>query len=323
MPSPPRVLLNSLAGQAKQTVEQREKPMTSTTLAADPDVLARVTWAFITEASDGVAGELIAEHGAEAALDVLRSANSSSDSDDLRTLRERALPRLNSDRVDQLLLTGARFGATILTPSHDHWPTRLNDLGKFAPHALWVRGNTALLAAQDQIGIVGSRAATPYGQHTTMEIASSLVERGYTITSGAAFGVDGMAHRAALAARGNTIAYLAGGVDRFYPSGHDALLSKIAEVGAVVSEEPPSTAPTRWRFLARNRLIAGASRSLVVTEAGIRSGSMNTAGHAAAIGRPLGAVPGPVTSATSAGCHRLIRDFGATLVTNAEEVLEL
>jgi DNA processing protein len=132
-----------------------------------------------------------------------------------------------------------------------------------------------------------------------------------------------MAHRAALASSGHTIAFLAGGVDRFYPSGHDALLTRIVEQGAVVSELPCGQAPTRWRFLQRNRLIAAASLATVVLEAGWRSGSLNTAHHAGTLGRPIGAVPGPVTSAASAGCHRLLRDGRASCVTNADEMAEL
>jgi len=119
------------------------------------------------------------------------------------------------------------------------------------------------------------------------------------------------------------VAILAGGVDRFYPSGHDALLARIVESGAVVSELPCGSPPTKWRFLQRNRLIAAASQATIVLEAGWRSGSLNTAGHAASLGRPIGAMPGPVTSAASAGCHRLIREFAATLVTSAAEMAEL
>jgi DNA processing protein len=132
-----------------------------------------------------------------------------------------------------------------------------------------------------------------------------------------------MAHKAALANEGLTVAVLAGGVDRFYPAGHDALLRRIVESGAVVSEVPCGGAPTKWRFLQRNRLIAAMSCATVVVEAGHRSGSLNTAGHASALGRPLGAVPGPVTSPASAGCHRLIRDYAAVCVTNTDEIVEL
>jgi DNA processing protein len=173
------------------------------------------------------------------------------------------------------------------------------------------------------IALVGARAATGYGEHVTMEASAGLVDRGYAIVSGAAYGIDGMAHRAALASHGQTVAFLAGGVDRFYPSGHDALLTRIVAEGAVISELPCGQAPTKWRFLQRNRLIAAASRATVVLEAGWRSGSLNTAAHASSLGRPLGAVPGPVTSAASAGCHRLIRDFTAVCVTNPDEMAEL
>jgi DNA processing protein len=156
-----------------------------------------------------------------------------------------------------------------------------------------------------------------------MEATAGLVDRGYAIVSGAAYGIDGVAHRTAIASNGQTVAFLAGGVDRYYPSGHEALLTRIVEVGAVISELPCGSPPTKWRFLQRNRLIAAASQATVVLEAGWRSGSLNTAGHAAQLGRPLGAVPGPVTSAASEGCHRLIREFGAELVTNSDQMVEL
>ncbi|MDY7528117.1 MULTISPECIES: DNA-processing protein DprA [unclassified Cryobacterium] len=135
--------------------------------------------------------------------------------------------------------------------------------------------------------------------------------------------MDGMAHKAALASRGRTVAFLAGGVDRPYPSGHVDLLERIAGEGAVISELPCGAAPTKWRFLQRNRLIAATSLATIVLEAGWRSGSLNTAGHAATLGRPLGAVPGPVTSPASAGCHRLIREYDAVCVTTAAEMAEL
>lgn len=173
------------------------------------------------------------------------------------------------------------------------------------------------------MALVGARAASGYGEHVALEASAGLVDRGFAIVSGAAYGIDGMAHRSALASRGLTVAVLAGGVDRFYPSGHDGLLRRIVEAGAVVSELPCGSAPTKWRFLQRNRLIAAMSNATVVLEAGWRSGSLNTAGHAACLGRPLGAVPGPVSSPTSAGCHRLIREYDAICVTDADEMAEL
>jgi DNA processing protein len=170
---------------------------------------------------------------------------------------------------------------------------------------------------------VGARAATSYGEHVASELAAGLAQSEVTVVSGAAYGIDGAAHRAALASDGRTFAYLAGGCDRSYPTGHSDLLERIAASGAVISEVPCGAAPTKWRFLQRNRLIAAATDATIVVEAGLRSGSLNTAGHAAALGRPLGAVPGPVTSAASAGTHRLLREFDAVCITGAADAREL
>jgi len=288
------------------------------------DTLARAIWSTIIEPGDQDAGELIATLNAAEALEaVLNGGSNSIDEERVRSLGERVVPKFSTGAVEMAFRSAARFGAELVTPEHPHWPTRMNDLGTSAPVALWVRGNTEFLVDEVSTAIVGARAATGYGEHVTMEITAGLVGRGHTIVSGAAYGIDGMAHRAALAASGHTVAYLAGGVDRFYPSGHDALLSRIAETGAVASELPCGSVPTKWRFLMRNRLIAASTKATLVVEAGWRSGSLNTAGHAVALGRPLGAVPGPVTSAASAGCHRLIREFGATLVTTTDEAADL
>ena len=286
--------------------------------------LARAIWSTIIEPGDQAAGEFIARLNAADALEaVLNGESDSIDEEKFRTLRERVMSKFSSGAVEMAFRSAARFGAELVTPEHPHWPTRINDLGNSAPVALWVRGNTELLVDEVSTAIVGARAATGYGEHVTMEIAAGLVGRGHTIVSGAAYGIDGMAHRAALASSGHTVAYLAGGVDRFYPSGHGALLSRIVEAGLVVSELPCGAAPTKWRFLMRNRLIAASTKATLVVEAGWRSGSLNVAGHAVALGRPLGAVPGPVTSAASAGCHRLIRECGAIVVTNTDEAAEL
>ena len=190
------------------------------------------------------------------------------------------------------------------------------------PIALWVRGAGALDELCNQAAaIVGARAATGYGLHIAGELGAGLASAGFTVVSGAAIGVDGAAHRGALAAGGATIAVLACGVDRSYPAAHEALLDRIAGAGTVVSEYPPGSVPARHRFLVRNRLIAGLAAGTVVVEAGLRSGAQRTAADARALGRAVMAVPGPVTSGRSAGCHRMIRD-GAVLVTRVEEVLE-
>src|SRR5690606_5565399 len=199
-------------------------------------------------------------------------------------------PRMRHQAVVEALTGAVEVGARLLLPGDPDWPHRLDDLEAHAPLVLWVRGDVSLLSTVDSIGIVGARAATGYGEHVTAELSGSLAADGTVVVSGGAYGVDGAAHRAALGVGGRTIALLAGGVDRPYPAGHRELFDRIIASGALVAETPCGTAPTKWRFLARNRLIAALGAATVVVEAGWRSGSLNTAGHAAALGRPLGAV---------------------------------
>ena len=296
---------------------------------------ARAAWSGIAEPGDGIAGEVVGALGAPAALaaliervepDVLLGRLSSTDLalDDVVMALARWAPRLEARPTIIALRQAARFGVRLRVPGDELWPVGLADLGPHGPMALWTRGSSDALAGLSRsLAIVGARAATGYGEHVTMEASAGLVDRGYAIVSGAAYGIDGMAHRAALASHGQTIAFLAGGVDRFYPSGHDALLTRIVEQGMVISELPCGSQPTRWRFLQRNRLIAATSLATIVIEAGWRSGSLNTAHHAMDVSKPVGAVPGPVTSAASAGCHRLIREGNALCVTNADEMAEL
>jgi DNA processing protein len=153
------------------------------------------------------------------------------------------------------------------------------------------------------------------------ELAGDLAERTWTVVSGGAYGIDAAVHRGVLITGGTTVVVLACGVDHPYPAGHAGLFDQVADRGLVVSEWPPGSRPTRLRFLVRNRVIAALTRGTVVVEAGERSGALNTARHAAELGRPLMAVPGPVTSASSAGCHKIIRDWHATLVTGTQDVL--
>ena len=224
-------------------------------------------------------------------------------------------------------------GGRLVTPDHDEWPAlalaafggmplRDKPEGR-APLALWVIGPLKLdEVAQRAAALVGTRACSAYGEHVAAEIATGLVEEDVAIVSGGAYGIDGAAHRGALAAEGMTVAVLAGGVDVLYPAGHSALLHRVARNGLLVSESPPGVRPARHRFLTRNRLVAALSGATVVVEAGLRSGTASTAAWARALGRVVCAVPGPITSAASAGCHVLLRS-GAELVTRAEEVLEL
>lgn len=225
-----------------------------------------------------------------------------------------------------------RLGGRLVTPADDEWPgysllaTAQADTADRGgpPLALWLRGPLRLDdVAAASIAMVGSRAASAYGEAVTTSVTEELVGMGWAITSGAAFGIDGSAHRAALASDGATMAVLACGVDRPYPSAHARLLEDIAVRGLVVSEYPLGEVAGRHRFLTRNRLVAALSSAVIIVEAGVRSGAINTAGWAHKFARPLGAIPGPVTSATSVGCHDLIVDGRATLVADAAAVAAL
>ncbi|MGP6171891.1 DNA-processing protein DprA [Microbacterium sp. A196] len=298
-------------------------------LAARPDddpaqTLARVAWGVVAEPGDGVAGAVIAEFGAAEALRFALSDEAFGLAEKaVQEGRRRWAPRAQPRAIRDALRGAREAGALLLLPGDPEWPGALHDLGDHAPALLWVRGEPALLSAASRVSIVGARAATAYGDSVSGELAGDLAATGSVVVSGGAYGIDGTAHRAALGVGGDTVAFLAGGVDRAYPAGHQQLFERIRSAGAVVSELPCGAAPTKWRFLARNRLIAALGDATVVVEAGWRSGSLNTAGHASSLGRPLGAVPGPVTSAASAGCHRLMREYDAQCVTNAAEVREL
>ena len=237
---------------------------------------------------------------------------------------ERWAARVGSVPTESRIAAWRRSGIRIICPGDPEWPTQLDALGDVRPVVLWVKGATDLrYACLRSVSVVGARAATSYGAHACAEMTAVLAERGWAIISGGAYGIDACAHRAALAARGTTIAVLASGLSYGYPRGNSELFGAIAGNGALVSEWPPDRAPTKPGFLVRNRLIAAASRGTVVVEAALRSGALSTAKHAFDLCRPLMAVPGPVTSGLSAGCHEIIRNRGAVLVTDAQDVLEL
>jgi DNA processing protein len=294
--------------------------------AASLDRYARVAWCVMTEPGDSVAGRLIAEQGATGALRAVMAAPKppGRPADEIARGLTRWLPRLSAQAVDDALGIADRRGVQLVTRADPEWPQQLNDLGDHAPICLWVRGRPdALTGMRPSVAIVGARAATTYGEHVAMELAADLAGGGIPVVSGGAYGIDGAAHRAAIHAGGLTVALLAGGADRAYPAGHSRLIEDVTAAGAVASEVPCGSAPTKWRFLQRNRLIAALSDATVVVEAGWRSGSLNTAGHAAALSRQLGAVPGPITSAASAGTHRLLREYGAHCITSAADVREM
>lgn len=299
--------------------------MTLTSRTLDPERAARVVLSRVGEPGDPRLTGLVAELGAEAVLTGLQEQSAGGG------LREDLVARLAGVDVDAELENAERRGIRLVTPADEEWPPALADLAHApalherggVPIALWAKGPARLdQVATRAVAVVGSRSATTYGADVAGEIGATLAESGHTVVSGAAFGIDQAAHRGALAARGPTVAVLACGVDRAYPATHRQLLDYIADVGVVVSEAAPGCAPTRIRFLARNRLIAALGQGTVVVEAAIRSGALNTAGWAAAVSRVLMGVPGPVTSAASAGVHQLIRTRGALLVTDGREVLE-
>jgi DNA processing protein len=240
----------------------------------------------------------------------------------LKAALERWTARLGGLPTQLTLDAWERAGIRLLCPGDPGWPSQLGVLGDTSPWVLWVRGSADLrFACLRSVSIVGTRAATGYGSHVCAELAAALAERGWAVVSGGAFGIDGWAHRGALSAEGITIAVLPSGLDDPYPRGHHELFQAIAAHGLLVSERPPGRTPTRPGFLVRNRLIAALSRGTVVVEAALRSGALNTARHARDLGRPLMAVPGPVTSAASAGCHLAIREWGADCVTGVTDVL--
>ena len=216
------------------------------------------------------------------------------------------------------LAAGVAAQARFLIPGDADWPSGLDDLGGRAPFGIWIIGRFE--ARAPAVAMVGARACTGYGSQAAGQLAAELARAGTTIVSGAALGVDGAAHRGALAVGGTTVAVLACGIDRSYPASHRTLIQAIGQRGAVLAELPPGTSPTRFRFLARNRLIAALGLGTVVVEAAARSGSLVTARLAAELGRAVFAVPGPVTSRQSTGTNQLLCD-GAIPAVEAPQIL--
>jgi DNA processing protein len=240
--------------------------------------------------------------------------------------------RVASARPDRDLDAVQAHGGRFVIPGDEEWPDQLEVLdasGEVSrrggtPFGLWVRGPADLrsVTATRSVALVGARACTSYGEHVSGELAAGLADRGVTVLSGGAYGIDAAAHRGTLAASGITVAVLACGVDVCYPKGNAALFDRIGDSGLIVSELPPGCSPTRLRFLARNRLIAALTAGTVVVEAAARSGALNTASWADRCHRTVMAVPGPITSATSHGAHILVRERGAVLVTGVPDIVE-
>ncbi|CAN5205075.1 DNA-processing protein DprA [soil metagenome] len=290
------------------------------------DRVARAALSRLSEPGDLRLRAVVVELGAERVFDLLRHEQ------DVRGVYTDVAERLRGLDPEGELSMAADRGIRFLCPGDSEWPGQLGDLDSAGavndrggePLGLWVRGPLSLATVTARAAaVVGSRSATTYGADVAGQIGACLAGAGTTVVSGAAFGIDVAAHRGALAARGPTVAVLACGVDRAYPAAHKTLLDYISERGLVVSELPPGCAPTRLRFLSRNRMIAALAQGTVVVEAAVRSGALNTAHWAGRLGRIVMGVPGPVTSAPSTGVHELIRRGEAQLVTAGEHVLEL
>ncbi|MFE2022042.1 DNA-processing protein DprA [Streptomyces sp. NPDC059499] len=286
---------------------------------------ARAALTRIFEPGDERAGRWLREVGPVELMRRLTVADGSAE-----TLKGMTATRLSGYRLrastadpERDLSDVAGVGGRFVCPGDPEWPSQLDDLSDARPIGLWVRGLPDLrLWALRSVAVVGARACTPYGAHMAASIGAGLAERGWVVVSGAAFGVDGAAHRGALAAGGATMAVLACGVDVAYPRGHAELIGRMVEQGLVIGELPPSEHPTRSRFILRNRVIAALTRGTVVVEAEYRSGSLVTARNAQRLGRYTMGVPGPATSGLSAGVHELLRGEGV-LVTDAAEIAEL
>lgn len=279
---------------------------------------ARVLLARLAEPYDESVHALVAEHGVLDLVGYALRDGHTPQGVSLHRLVARADRAIAAD--DERIATV--LGARVLVPDDPEWPGTVDQLPN-PPWCLWALGPARVDEVPERgLAMVGARASTAYGDHVTAVLSVDLAERGFTIISGAAYGIDAAAHRAALAVQGTTVAVLAGGVDVAYPRANADLIRQIGLTGALLSETPPGGAPARMRFLSRNRIIAALAMGTVVVEAGLRSGARSTAKHARELGRHVMAVPGPVESLMSQGCHAEIR-MGAELVTDASEVVEL
>jgi DNA processing protein len=302
--------------------------------ALDEVRVARITLAHIAEPGRRDLGVLVRSVGPVAGLARVRAGTVPAA---LREVTAARLSTLDPLRLaQQALAEAARIGARIITPEDDEWPARLDDLVVLSrpvpdpverdtdpPHCVWLRGPLHLReACERSVALVGARASTTYGNHVAADLAYGLAEREWSVVSGGAFGIDAAAHRGALAAAGATIAVLACGIDRTYPTSHRMLFDRIAESGLVFSEWPLGADPHRHRFLVRNRVIAALSRGTVVVEAAVRSGARSTLRRARQLGRIAMVVPGPVTSALSAGAHEELREAATILVARTDHIVD-
>ena len=291
----------------------------------EDDRLHRVALSALGEPGDPRLLDWVTRLGPAAVHDTLLSGHT------IEELQTDPDARRSAEDPERTLARAAEQGMRFVVPGDPEWPVQLDDLATAAPLqrrggvpiGLWVRGPARLDQLAGSVAVVGSRSATTYGAGVATDLAAAIAATGRPIVSGAAFGIDQAGHRGALVGGGTTVAVLACGADRIYPTAHRELIEYIAGHGAVVSEALPGWSPTQLRFLARNRLIAALTVGTVVVEAAARSGALNTANWAMRLNRHVLGVPGPVTSAPSEGVHHLIRSQAAVLVTSGADVLEV
>lgn len=309
---------------------------------SDSTLARRKAWAYLSRVVEGPSRNLqdLLKQGYEPEAIVQAIKNRESW---LGALLAETESRYSWDRSDADLELVSRLGGRLVTPDDAEWPTEVLDSAfgfaasgysdharsyqadAVAPHALWVRGASLRQLCAQAVSLVGTRAASQYGKQAAQLVTAGLSDCGWTVVSGGALGIDTVVHTTALNRRGATMVVLACGIDRYYPARNTPMLQAIADSdnGAVVTEYPPGLAPQRHRFLTRNRLVAALSQGTVVVEAAWRSGALNTLSWAAAFGRVAMAIPGPITTPGSLGCHERIRNGQAQLVCSADEIREL
>ncbi len=297
----------------------------------DDEERARISWGLLADPGDRYAGALIAKDGPVEALRRVKRSSvrelqayfSHEDVDEPATAAHLQFWKKQLSGVDptRSLRLQQELGIHTLSPDSASWPSRLSDLGPYQPHTLWCQGDLSTFErVTTWLGVVGSRQATPQGILATQALVGQASADGRGIISGGALGIDAAAHHTAHTLSIPQIAVMAGGLDRPYPIANQGLLQRISTSGLLVSEAPCTTPNDGHRFLHRNRLIAALSDAVVVVEAAWRSGAVNTARHASALGRGLGVVPGRWDDEQSAGCFRLVRDAAAIVLSEPSDV---
>ena len=301
----------------------------------------REAWAYLSRVVEGPSRRLneLLSHGVDVE-DIARGVREQQDW--LGELRKQTATRHEWMRPAEDLEAIEQIGGRLITPEDAEWPTEIfSEAFGFAasgmsehcrsyqddavpPHALWVRGGGPLSGLVSRsVALVGTRGTSTYGLSAARLLSRGLASHQWTIVSGGAKGIDTAAHTEAIDAGGYTVMVAASGLDVNYPASNTELFTRIATHGCLVSEYPPGTHPARHRFLTRNRLVAALAGGTVIVEAGWRSGALNTLSWAEGLGRVAMAVPGPITSNTTMGCHARIKNGSAQLVTSADDIREL